>query len=125
MKLIYHPLAGARIANATHGCGGISAPDNFRLKQLVPNIDDSHAHALLKVAQTPPRFQMFNLSADRNEFDNLADRAELKQTRNQLMALLKAFFAAVPTMLATVEEREQFLGFVPGTRLPHCGIGSV
>lgn len=122
MKLIYHPLAGVTIANATHGCGGISAPDNFRLNQLVPNKDDSHAHALLHVAQKPPRFQLFNLRADRNEFDNLADRAELKQTRNELMALLKAFFAAVPTMLATVEEREQFLRHVPGTRLPHCGI---
>lgn len=124
MKLIYHPLAGATLPNATHGCGGVAAPDNFRLGQVLSYDVDSHAHALLRVAQAPPRFQLFNLSADAREFENLADVAELKSTRNELFALLRAFFSAVPTMVATQEERAEFLRLVPNTRWPQCGVQS-
>jgi N-sulfoglucosamine sulfohydrolase len=122
MKLIYHPLAGVTLPNATHGCRGVVAPDNFRLGQVLPYQDDSHAHSLLRVAQAPPRFQLFNLSADEREFENLADVAAFKRTRNELFALLKAFFGAVPTMVATAEERAAFLRLVPNSRLPQCGI---
>lgn len=108
-KLIWNPEAGRINPFATayrdhrnaHFVGGTTPEE---IATAPERIQQAYA-----VFHEPPEFELYDLQVDPHEFDNLADRTELRVVRERLFASLRGWQKQIRDPLGETDLRREFL----------------